>query len=421
MCWPTPELAPALSAPGPEKRAYQRVEATRARIAWRWVPGNVTGVKLIYLVAGEESGDALGARLMGALRARRPEVGFAGVGGARMAEQGLVSLFPMRELALMGFLEVVPRIPRLRQRLAQTVADIATKRPRAVVTIDNPGFALRLLRQVGRLGIRRVHYVAPQVWAWRESRVRRYPGLWDQLLCLLPFEPAFFARTGLPARFVGHPVLESGADRGDAERFRDRHAIPAGEPVVTVMPGSRRTETGRLLPVLGAALRLMAKSQAVVPVVPVAAAVAEVVRTGTANWAVRPILVTETQEKFDAFAASAAAVTKSGTSTLELAMAGVPMLVTYRVHPVSAALARRMIRVPYASLLNLLSGREVVPELLQEACTPERVAEALGRLLERPSEQRGSFGPVLEMLRPPGGLMPSEAATEAVLELMDQS
>ncbi len=378
-------------------------------------------MELIYLVAGEESGDALGARLMAALRNRRPEVAFAGVGGARMAEQGLVSLFPMRELALMGFLEVAPRIPRLRRRLAEAVTDIAAKRPRVVVTIDNPGFALRLLRRVARMGIRRVHYVAPQVWAWRESRVRRYPGLWDQLLCLLPFEPAFFAKHHLPARFVGHPVLESGADEGDAERFRDRHAIPAREPVVTVMPGSRRTETGRLLPVLGAALRLVAKRRAVVPVVPAAGPVAELVQAGTADWAVRPILVTEAQEKYDAFAASAAAVTKSGTSTLELAMAGVPMLVTYRVHPLSAALARRMIKVPYASLLNLLSEREIVPELLQEACTPEQVAEALWRLLDGPSEQRAAFGPVLEMLRPPGGLMPSEAAAAAVLELVDQS
>jgi lipid-A-disaccharide synthase len=378
-------------------------------------------VGLIYLVAGEASGDALGCRLMGALRALQPEVAFAGVGGVQMAERGLVSLFPMRELAVMGFLEVAPRILRLRRRLAETVADISAKRPAIVVTIDSPGFALRLLREVARLGIRRVHYVAPQVWAWRESRVRRYPGLWDDLLCLLPFEPAFFARHGLPARFVGHPVLESGADRGDAERFRDRHAIPAGEPAVTVMPGSRRTEAGRLLPVLGAALRLVAKQRAVVPVVPVAAPAAEAVQAGTAGWAVRPILVTEAQEKYDAFAASAAAVTKSGTSTLELAMAGVPMLVTYRVHPISAALARRMIQVPYASLLNLLSGGEVVPELLQEACTPQRVAEVLCRLLDGSSEQRAAFGPVLEMLRPPGGLMPSEAAAEAVLERVDQS
>ena len=144
-----------------------------------------------------------------------------------MAAQGLASLFPMRDLALMGLLEVLPRLRHLRRRLRQTVADIAARRPDVVVTIDSPGFTLRLLRAIAPLGVKRVHYVAPQVWAWRERRVRHYPGLWDQLLCLLPFEPAFFARHGLPATFVGHPVLESGADRGDAARFRAAHGIDA--------------------------------------------------------------------------------------------------------------------------------------------------------------------------------------------------
>ena len=143
-----------------------------------------------------------------------------------MAEQGLASLFPMRDLALMGLLEVIPRLRHLQARLGQTVADIAARRPAVVVTIDCPGFTLRVLRAIAPLGMPRAHYVAPQVWAWREGRVKHYPGLWDRLLCLLPFEPAFFARHNLPATFVGHPVLESGADTGDAARFRARHGIP---------------------------------------------------------------------------------------------------------------------------------------------------------------------------------------------------
>ena len=178
---------------------------------------------LIYLVAGEASGDVLGARLMAALRAHRPDLTFAGIGGEQMASQGLASLFPLRDLALMGLLEVLPRLHHLRRRLRQTIADIAARRPNVVVTIDSPGFTLRLLKAIRPLGIKRVHYVAPQVWAWRERRVRHYHGLWDQLLCLLPFEPAFFARHHLPATFVGHPVLESGADQGDAARFRTTH------------------------------------------------------------------------------------------------------------------------------------------------------------------------------------------------------
>ncbi len=377
---------------------------------------------LVYIVAGEASGDVLGARLMAALNARRPELQFAGVGGERMAEGGLHSLFPMRELALMGFLEVLPKLLRLRARLAETAADIRARRPDVVVTIDSPGFALRLLRAIEPLGIPRAHYVAPQVWAWRERRVRHYPGLWDSLLCLLPFEPAFFARHALPASFVGHPVLESGADQGDPARFRAAHGLAADATVLTVMPGSRRTEASRLLPVLGATIaRLSAQVPGLVPVVPAAAPVAEVVRAGAAAWPVRPITVSSVADKHDAYAASTAALTKSGTSTLELALAGVPMVVTYRVNPLSAAIARRLVKVRFASLLNLLADREVVPELIQHDCTPDRLTARLLPLLTDPaarSAQRHAFAPSLEALRPPQGT-PSGAAADAVLSCLD--
>src|SRR5215469_15458534 len=164
-----------------------------------------TGVTLIYLVAGEPSGDVLGGRLMAALRQARPGLTFAGVGGPRMAEQGLLSVVPMHELTVIGFLEAVPRLARLRALLRQLADDVAARRPAVLVTIDSPGFTLRLLRMVGAGSIARVHYVAPQVWAWHRGRVKKFPGLWDRLLCLLPFEPDFFASDGLPATFVGHP------------------------------------------------------------------------------------------------------------------------------------------------------------------------------------------------------------------------
>jgi lipid-A-disaccharide synthase len=377
-------------------------------------------VPLIYLIAGEASGDVLGARLIAALRTRRADLAFGGIGGDAMAAQGVASLFPMRDLALMGLLEVLPRLAQLRRRLAQTVADVAARRPDVVVTIDSPGFSLRVLKAIRTLGVKRVHYVAPQVWAWRPSRVRHYPGLWDRLLCLLPFEPAFFARHGLPATFVGHPVLESGADRGDAARFRAAHGIDPATRLTTLMPGSRRTEAARLLPIFGATLQRL---PGVAPVVPVAAPVAQAVRRATEAWNPRPVLVTDARDKYDAFAASAAALTKSGTSTLELAMAGVPMVVTYRVNPLSAAIARRLVTVPYASLINLLTGREVVPELIQQACTPERLAAAMRTLLSDPATaaaQRAGCRAALALLRPPAGL-PSEAAAAAVLELLDQA
>jgi lipid-A-disaccharide synthase len=378
-------------------------------------------VTLIYLVAGEPSGDVLGGRLMAALRQARPELSFAGVGGPRMAEQGIASLVPMRELTVIGFLEAVPRLLRLRRLLRQISHDVLARRPAVLITIDSPGFMLRLLRAVGGHGIARVHYVAPQVWAWHRGRVKRFPGLWDQLLCLLPFEPEFFVAHGVPARFVGHPVLESGADAGDGARFRATHGIAPDAPVLVVMPGSRGFEAARLLPVFGEALRLIAaRVPGLVAAVPVAPEVADIVPRAAAPWAVPTIVISNAEEKNDAFAAAAAALTKSGTSTLELAMAGVPMTVAYRVHPLSAAIARRLVHTQFAALVNLLAGREVVPELLQQDCTPARLADAVHRLLtdtEAAAAQRSAFRDIVAQLRPAEGT-PTQAAARAVLELL---
>ena len=388
-------------------------------------PRSEPAAPLIYLVAGEPSGDLLGARLIAALRARRPGLRVAGVGGAAMAEAGLVSAFPMHELALMGLVEILPNLLRLRRRLTATVADIAARRPAVVVTIDSPGFTLRLLRRIAPLGVRRVHYVAPQVWAWREGRVRHYPGLWDELLCLLPFEPAFFARCHLPARFVGHPVLDSGADRGDGARFRARHAIAAEAPVLILMPGSRRTETARLMPLFGAVLERIAPAvPGLVAVVPLGGSVAGPVRDAARAWPVRPILIEGTAEKFDAFAAATAALTKSGTSTLELALARVPMLVAYRVNPLSAAIARRLLTVRYASLLNLLAEHPMVPEFIQHDCTPDLVAPALLDLLRDPpvrAAQVAATTAALAKLRAPGAAAAAVVAAEVVLEVIDRA
>ena len=379
--------------------------------------------KLIYLLAGEQSGDVLGARLMAALREARPEVTFAGIGGPRMVAEGLHSLFPMHELAVMGLLEVLPRIRRLSALLRAAEADVRARRPAVLVTIDSPGFTLRLLRRLRGSGIVSAHYVAPQVWAWREHRVREFPGLWNRLLCLLPFEPAFFARHDLPAAFVGHPVLESGADQGDASRFRARHNLPDTARIVVLMPGSRRSEVGRLLPVLGAAIAELATTMpGIVPVVPVASAVAATVQAGAARWTLPPLIITDIAEKHDAYAAASAALTKSGTSTLELALAGVPMAVTYRVNPVTAAIVRRLIRVEHVAMVNLLAGSRVVPELLQQDCTASKLAATLRTLLDDPeaaARQRAAFRTVMDSLTPAIGL-PSHAAAAEVLALLDQ-
>jgi lipid-A-disaccharide synthase len=372
----------------------------------------------IFLIAGEASGDVLGARLMAALRVAWPGVSFAGIGGARMAEAGLVSQFPMQELAVMGLAEILPRILSLRRRIAETVTAIKASRPDIVVTIDSPGFCLRVLKGIGGSGIRRVHYVAPQVWAWRQERVKHYPGLWDELLCLLPFEPDFFAPYGLNPVFVGHPVLESGADAGDAARFRAQHGIAPDAVPIMLMPGSRVTETTRLLPVFRQTMALLSRTTpGLQPVLAAASGIADAVAAQTTDWPVRPIIVRDVAGRYDAFAAARAALTKSGTSTLELAMAGVPMAVTYRVNPLSAAIAKRLIKVKYVAMINLLANGPLVPELLQENCTPEKLAATLQTLLNSPdavAAQRAGFAAALSTLQAPSG-KPSAAAAMRIL------
>ncbi len=381
----------------------------------------------IWIMAGEASGDVLGARLMAALQRQRPGLSFRGIGGARMTERGLCSLFPMRELAVMGLVEILPRLRRLSRRLDEAVADIRSGRPALVVTIDSPGFALRLLQRIAGLGIARVHYVAPQVWAWREHRVREFPGRWERLLCLLPFEPAFFARHGLEARFVGHPVLQSGAGDGDAARFRAAHRLDADAPVLILMPGSRRSEVPRLLPVFARTVSLLSRRvPKLVPVLVASPVVAATIAKAVRRWPVQPIVIADIEAKHDAFAAAAvpglgAALTKSGTSTLELALAGVPMAVTYRVNPLTAAIARRLIRVPFVAMVNLLAQERLVPELLQQACRADRLAETVATLLGDRAvadAQRAGFARVMQALSA-GDEAPADAAAREVLAMLD--
>jgi len=381
--------------------------------------------RLVYLVAGEPSGDFLGARLMAGLRALGgADIEFAGVGGEAMRDEGLASLFPLADLAVMGLAEVLPRIPRILRRLDQTVADIAARRPAAIVTIDSWGFNRRLADRLKAAGVTapRIHCVAPMVWAWRARRVHELPGRVDLLLCLLPNEPALFEAAGVRALHVGHPVLESGADRGDGPAFRARHAIPPGATLVSVLPGSRRSETARLLPVFGATLARLAESHpGLRAAVPTVETVAGEVAAQVARWPVPTIAVRGAAERYGAFAASRAALAASGTVTLELALAGVPMVVGYRMNPLTGLLARRLIKLDAISLPNLLAGRAVVPELLLGDCVPERLAPALARLLDDEtarSAQRAGLDQALTRLGR-GGEAPSRRAARAILGVIE--
>lgn len=380
------------------------------------------GAPLIFLIAGEPSGDQLGARLMAALKAETEgRVRFAGVGGAQMAGEGLSSLFPLDELAVMGFFDVIPRIPLILRRIRETVAAVEAARPAALVTIDAPGFTLRVSKRLAGKGIPLVHYVAPSVWAWKPWRARKIARYLDHLLVLLPFEPPYFERHGLATTVVGHPVVEAAQVETDPAAFRARHGIPADAPVICVLPGSRRGEIRHHEPVFAGALALLKERfpdlHAVVPTV---LTVADLVTEAAARWAVPAAVLHEPAEKYQAYAVADLAMATSGTVAVELAVAGVPALIAYRVGPVTAMIGRAMLRIKYASLVNLVLDREVQPELLQEDCTAESFAAAAERLLTDPAARAAQIagGQEAAVEFGLGDTPPSRKAARAILSVI---
>jgi lipid-A-disaccharide synthase len=378
----------------------------------------------IFIIAGEPSGDALGGALIAALRRRtggRLRIG--GIGGERMQEQGLTSLVRLEDLAVGGIAEVLPRAPMILRRVRETVSAIRALRPDAVVTIDSSGFSWRVAHGLRRRGesLPLIHYVAPMVWAWRAGRARRIARWYDHLMTLLPFEPPYFERVGLSCRYVGHPVLESGADRGDAGRFRATHGLTENDLLITVLPGSRGGEVRRLLPIFGPALdRLNRTIGPFRVVVPTVATVATMVADAAAAWPEKPIVVQRPEEKYDAFAASRAALAASGSVALELALARLPMVVCYRLNPLTEAFLDRVLKVRQVNLVNLLLQKSLVCELLGPNCTPQRLAASLTEIVcdERVrAAHRQGYAEVVRRLDG-DGVSPSLRAADQILELV---
>ncbi len=377
---------------------------------------------LIFLIAGEPSGDALGGHLMAALRrATGGRVRFAGVGGESMKEEGLDSLFSIAELSILGVFEIAPRIPQLFARMRQTAAAARRLAPAAVVSIDAPAFSHGVWRRLQGSGIPLIHYVAPTVWAWRSGRVKKFARYLDHLMVVLPFEPPLFERAGLGCTFVGHSVLESGAADGDGPGFRARHDIAPGDTLLCVLPGSRRGEIKRLLPPFGDALSLLARRiPGLHAVLPAVSQLTEQVSRASAQWPLPVTVTSGAAEKFDAMAASDAAMAASGTVTLELALAGVPTVVAYRINPLTYRVVKRMVTVKYVNMVNLLLDRPVVPELLQDDCRSELLADQVIRLLRDETARRSQGRAVAEavaMLRPDHGA-PSACAAKTVLRVI---
>ena len=377
----------------------------------------------IFLIATEESGDRLGSSLMKALRQRLDDaVRFEGVGGQSMAREGLVSLFPIEDLSIMGFAAVVKQLPMILRRIRDTADAVIAAAPDMLVIIDSPDFTHRVARRVRarRPALPIVDYVSPTVWAWRPGRARAMRSYVDHVLALLPFEPEAHRRLGgPPCTYVGHPLIEQvGMLRPNAEERQRRDAPP---PALLVLPGSRRSEIDHHMAVFGETLRTLQFDAGAMDVVLLTMPhLIEKVKAAVAIWPLQPQIVVGEQGKQAAFRVARAALTKSGTVTLELALAGVPMITAYRGGAVEAWIAQRVIRTSSVILANLVIGENVIPEFLQENCTAENLAPALREILtDTPLRRRQleAFSK-LDAIMATEQRSPSERAADIVLETM---
>jgi lipid-A-disaccharide synthase len=371
----------------------------------------VSGSLKLFLIAGEPSGDRLGAALMAGLTSL-VTAEFTGIGGPLMQAEGMESLFPMEELSVMGIAEVLPKYFHLKRRIGEAAEAALASGAEAIVTIDSPDFCLRVAKiiKAARPDFRTIHYVAPSVWAWRPGRAAKMARVIDHVLALLPFEPPYMTAAGMTCDFVGHPVVaEPLASEAEKARFKGKG------PLLLALPGSRRSEVNRLAPVLGEVVgRLKAGHPGLRVALPTVRGVAGLVRDLTAEWPVVPEIIEDPAAKRGAFAAADAALAASGTVSLELAANGCPMVIAYDMHPISWWLMQRAALIDTVTLVNLVSETRAVPEFLGPACRADRIAPALEAVLADPSAQRAAMALTMDRLGN-GGEPPGLRAARSVL------
>jgi len=339
---------------------------------------------MIGMVAGEASGDLLGAHLVAALAERRPELRFAGIGGPRMMSHGFESRFSMETLSVRGYVEVLRHYRKIMRVRDQLAAQFERERPALFIGIDAPDFNLGLERRLKSRGIPTIHYVSPSVWAWRGGRVKKMARSVDHLLALFPFEPPIYAKAGVPVTYVGHPLADMIPFQVDKHAARIELKLPEGQPIVALLPGSRRSEleyhadtyvlTAKRL------LELVPELRFVCPLT--SRPTRDLFEAALARHDALDLPLTLMYgHSHEALAAADVALVASGTATLETALLKTPMVIAYRMSPITWALMRRMLYLPYVGLPNILAGKFIVPEFLQDKATPEALAQSLGELL----------------------------------------
>lgn len=376
----------------------------------------------VYLIAGEPSGDLLGARLMRSLVSKtKGHVCFCGVGGEAMEQEGLHSLFDISDLSVMGIWEVIPSIPRILRHIDEIIADIRNCQPDIVMTIDSYSFSSRVHKRLKKEGFLfpHVHCVAPQVWAWKKGRAKKISQFVDHLFCLLPGEEDYFKPHGMETTFIGHPVVERGADKGNAKKFRQENNLSDETLVLALLPGSRKNEIKYLLPIFKEVVtQLHQRIKDIFVVIPSVKTISDKVRQALIGWEVPYLIVEGEKNRYDAFAASNVALAASGTVSLELAMAGVPHLIAYKFSKLTGYLAKKLLKIRFVNLLNLIADKEVIPEILQDDCTVENVLTELEKILKNPHQDTL---PSLKRLGVGEKLSPSDKMAEKVLSLIEKA
>ncbi len=384
--------------------------------------------KKFFIIAGEASGDLLGSKLIRELKLLEPNAEFVGVGGKLMQEQGLISIFPMEELSVMGFMEIVPHLAKLLRRINQTAETIIAEKPDFLITIDSPDFCFRVMNKLSkrnRGNFKRTHLIAPSVWAYREKRAEKISKLYDLLLAILPFEPPYFEKYGLKTVFIGHPILENAPDFSKkAEenlRFRKKYSIAESDLVICLTPGSRSSEVKKIFPEFIAAVNFLAERQipkSIKVIIPLIDKTRDLVCEMAKALKVEYFLI-EKDEKNSAFFATNFALAKSGTNALELSLYHVPLLIAYKINSITHFFLKRMVKIKFANLVNLILNEEIIPEMLQKNCEGKKLAAVLEKLISNKNlaeNQIEKAAKALELMGLESLETPSQKAAKEILK-----
>ncbi len=378
----------------------------------------------VFIIAGEASGDQLGSGLIQSLRTQNPDIEIRGIGGDAMMAAGMgESLFPMDNLSVMGLAEVLPRIPKFINLIAKAVQAIRVFDPDVVVTIDAPDFSFRVQKKIKDAGIRakKIHYVAPTVWAWRAGRAAKVARFLDGMICLFPFEPIYFEREGLKSIAVGHPMVSSGLLSGDGQAFRTRHNISSDTKVLGLFCGSRTSEVRGLLPLMmDVAGQIATENPDIVCVVPTLPKWKDEIEKTMADAGIKAIVTSDAAEKWDAFRAPDVALAVSGTVALEIALAGVPHAIIYKMSNVTWEIIRRVVKTKFAHLGNILLGHLVYPEFIQDNATPENIIPVIRNLMKSDMERKiqiESSKKILQLLEPNPNEKAADRAANFILKI----